>query len=105
MLYSNSSSIIVHPPHEMIETLVSESTASEPTSFSNIHRLTINDNYLKYLLLHRYIHVKKIYLYEMTSASATTFTDLAACIDTSQILTCNIGSYWNENSLYEYIEI
>jgi hypothetical protein len=105
MLYSNSSSLIVYPPYEMSSKFVSESTASEPTSFPHIHCLTINDNYLKYLLLRRYTHVNEIHLYEMTNTSATTFTDLAACIDISQIVTCNIDSYWNRNSLYEYIEI
>ncbi|CAF3618419.1 unnamed protein product [Rotaria sp. Silwood1] len=103
MLYSNSSSIIVYPPHEMMKMFVSESTASEP-AFSHVHRITINDYYLKCQFLHRYTNIKELYLSEVTTTFPTTLKDLMAGFDTSQIMTCIIGPGWNSNSSYEYIE-
>ncbi|CAF4173674.1 unnamed protein product, partial [Rotaria sordida] len=52
VLYSNCSSIIVNPPHEIFGTLISETTASVPLSFFHVHRLAINDEYLKYPFLY-----------------------------------------------------
>ncbi|CAF4596248.1 unnamed protein product, partial [Rotaria sp. Silwood2] len=103
MLYSNLSSLIVYPPHEIIGTLVSESTALEPTSFSHVHRLIINDQYLQYPLLHRYTHIKEFYLSQIT-VPFSTFRDCVACLDTSQIMTCIIGPEWSRNSSHEHIE-
>ncbi len=104
ILYSNYSSIIEYPPHETLAPLVSESTTSEPTSFSHVHRLVINDQYLKYLLLHRYTHIKELYLSQVTTTISTAFKDLAICLKTSQIMTCIIGSEWSRTSSCETIE-
>ncbi|CAF3753462.1 unnamed protein product [Rotaria sp. Silwood1] len=104
MLYSNSSSLIIYPPHEIIGTLVSESTALEPTSFSHVHRLIINDQYLKYPFLHRYTNIKELYLSQATTTFSTTLKDVLGCLDTSQIVTCKIDSAWDRNSSYELIE-
>jgi hypothetical protein len=104
ILYSNSSSIIVDPPHEINGTIISESTASELSSFSHVHCLTICDQYLKYPFLHRYNHVKKLYLPQVTTTSLKPFNELVTCLDTSQIMTCNIVSKWNSKSSFEYID-
>jgi hypothetical protein len=103
-LYSNSSSIIVRAPHEVFGRLISESTASQPTSFSHVHRLTISDHYLKDSHLYRYTHIKQLDFYEITPTFSTTLKDLMASIDTSQITTCYIGLNRNKTSSFEYIE-
>ncbi|CAF1114490.1 unnamed protein product [Rotaria sordida] len=104
ILYSNSSSIIIYPPHEIFGTLISETTASEPTLFSHVHCLIINDQYLKYPLLYRYTHIKELYLSQVTTMLSTTLKDPAIGLDTSRILTCNIGPEWSRNPSYEHIE-
>ncbi|CAF4157106.1 unnamed protein product [Rotaria sordida] len=104
LLYSNSSSLIIYPPHEIIGTLVSESTASELTSFSHVHCLIINDQYLKYPFLHRYTHIKELYLSQVTTTFPTTLKDLMNCLDTSQIITCTIGHEWSKDLFSELIE-
>jgi hypothetical protein len=104
MLYTISPSIIYYPPHERIERAVSESTISEPISFPHVHRLTINDHYLKYPFLHRYTHIKDLYLAQVTTKFPTTLKDFMNRLDTSQIMTCTIGREWSRNSSYEHID-
>ncbi len=104
ILYSTSSSIIDYPPHEINGTLISQSTTSEPESFSCVHRLTINDHYLKYSHLNRYKHINELDLLEVTATYPTTFKDIMSCIDTSQILKCTISSVWSRKSSFECIE-
>jgi hypothetical protein len=104
MLYSNPSSIIIHPPHEILGTLISESTALELESFSHVHCLSINDRNLKYSHLNRYKHINELYLSEVTTTYPTTLNDLVTCIDTSQIIKCTVSSAWSRKSFYEYIE-
>jgi hypothetical protein len=108
MLYSNSSSIIVSAPHEIIKiigTMISETTASEPASFFNVDNLKIHDPYLRDQLFHRYKNVKKLYVFEITTVYLTTFNDLVANLDTSYITTCIIYFQWSTNSSYEYIRL
>jgi hypothetical protein len=45
-----------------------KTTASEPSAFSHVHRLIINDQYLTYLLLHLYTHINELYLSQVTIA-------------------------------------
>jgi hypothetical protein len=104
ILYTNSSSIIEYPPHEIFGILTSQTTASEPTSFSHVGRLIIDDHYLQYPFFHRYTHIKELYFSQVTSTLATTFKDLAACLDTSQITTCHVGREWIRNTSHEHID-
>jgi hypothetical protein len=104
ILYSNSSSIMVYPPHEINEAIISESTASEPSLFFHVYYLIICDRYLKYPFLHWYKHVKNLYLSQVTTTFLKAFNDLVACLDTPQIMTCNIVSKWSSESSFEYIK-
>jgi hypothetical protein len=52
----------------------------------------------------RITHIEELYLSEVTTTIFTAFKDLAACIDTLQIMKCKIGPEWSRNSSYEHIE-
>ena len=104
MLYSNSSSIGIDFPQQMNGPIISESTASEPPSFFNVDSLTINEHYLQYPFLHRYNHVKKLYLPQITASCLKTFNNFVTCVDTSHIMTCNIVFNWDRNFSVGYIE-
>ncbi|CAF4486215.1 unnamed protein product [Rotaria sp. Silwood2] len=104
MHYWSSSSIMIYPTPERIRTIVSESTASERESYSNLRCLTVDDKFLKCKLLHRHTGTKELYLSEVTVTLPTTLKDLMTGLDTSQITTCTIDPEWNRNSPYEHIE-
>jgi len=99
MLYSNSS-VIVCPPKRMFETPISETTSPEPISSPLVYHLRVDDEHLKYPLLHRYTHIKELYLSEVTM----TFKDLATYFDISQLTKCYIDHKWNRNPSLEHIE-
>jgi len=104
MLYSNSSSIDIDPSHQLIGSIISESTSSKFPSFFNVDSLTINEQYLEYRFLHRYNHVKKLYLSQLTIPFINIFNDFVTCFDTSQIMTCNIVYKWSSHISFEYIK-
>ena len=105
MLYSNSSSSInMDPSHQLIGSIISESTSSELPSFLNLDSLTINEQYLEYTFLHRYNHVKKLYLSQLTTPFINIFNDFVICFDTSQIMTCNIVYKSSSHISFEYIK-
>ncbi|CAF0948898.1 unnamed protein product [Rotaria sordida] len=104
ILYSNYFSMIVYPPHEIFGTLISETTAAEPGTFSHVNHLTIYNHYLKYRFVYRYKHIKELHLSKVTTAYSMSFKDFVTCIDTSQIMKCIIFSEWIGNSSSEHIE-
>jgi hypothetical protein len=102
--YWSSSSCMIYPTPERIRTIVSDSTASERESYSNLHRLRVNDKFLRCQLLHRHTGTKELYLSEVTVTLPTTLKDLMIGLDTSQIMKCTIAPKWNSNSPYEHIQ-
>jgi hypothetical protein len=76
----------------MIRIIVSESTGTEATSFHYVHCLTINSQYMKYALLHRYTHIKELNLSQITTTFPMTFKYLITYLNTSRIITCSVSS-------------
>ncbi len=88
----------------MIQIIVSESTGTEATSFPHVHCLTINCQYMKYALLHRYSHIKELNLSQITTTFPMNFNDLITYLDTSRIIKCYVSPEWIRKSPHELTE-
>ncbi|CAF1400979.1 unnamed protein product [Rotaria sordida] len=104
MHYMSSSSFMTSSTPERIRTIVSESTASEQKSYSNLHSLAVDDTFLKCKLLHQHTGTKELCLSEVNVRLPTTLKDHMTDLNTSQITTCTIYPEWEINLSYEHIE-
>jgi hypothetical protein len=84
--------------------IVSKSTGSKPTSFSHVHCLTINYQYLEDALLHRHTYITELKWSQFDTTFPVTIKDLITYLDTSRIITCYVRSEWIRKSSSEITE-
>lgn len=104
ILYTNSSSVIDCVSNDIIGVLVSESSKLYPTSLPTSHCLTINYQYVKYALLHRYTQNKQRNISYINVRLPLTFKDISTYLDLSRIVTCYPSNEWIAKSPIEMIE-